>query len=394
MVNSAIVGTGEVPIERNTERSLREQTIEIAYRGIRNAGLESDDIDVVLAANVFGDPGFTSDLVFSWLVEELGISDCKMNMLAHAGGATGENMLTVADSLIEAGEAENVLCLHTEMFSLMSQEDQVRAFASFGISDEWEIHTGITYPAIAGLHAQRYLETTDSTPEDLAAVVESCREWGMRHPNALYNEEPITIEEIVESPMIASPLTMYMCNVLADGGSSFVVSSKETAEELTDRPAYVLGHGSANTHYSVAHPPGLYTGGRERWQRAGERVFESAGIGRDDIDLANIYVAFPPGHLEALEALDFCEFGQAGEFIRSGETKPGGSLPMCTNGGALSHGHLGAGVGPAMLVETAKQVMHRAEGDRQVEDARFALQTGSGGSGMDVQLSILGGEIP
>jgi len=394
VVNSAITGTGEVPIERDTDRTIREQTLEIARRGIDNAGLKRSEIDAVLVANVFSSSTWASDLVFSWLVEELGLSENMMNMMVHSGGTTGENMLTVADSLIGSQDVENVLCLHTEMFSLMTQEEQTRAFASFGISDEWEIHTGVTYPSIAALHAQRYLHETDSDPEDIAAVVEACREWGLRHPYALYNEESISIEEVVNSPMIASPLTMYMCNVLADGGVSFVVSSNEKAEELTDRPAYVLGHGSVNTHYSVAHPQSLYTGGRRRWNKSSSHALDHAGIDLEDLDLANIYTAFPAGHLEALEGIGFCECGEAGEFVRSGETAPGGSVPVATNGGALSHGHIGAGVGIAMMVETAKQVMHRAAGSRQIEDARYGMQTGTGGSGMDVKITILGGEIP
>ncbi len=117
-----------------------------------------------------------------------------------------------------------------------------------------------------------------------------------------------------------------------------------------------------------------------------------AGIGPGDVDIAEIYDAYPVINLIALEEMGFVERGAAGAFVEAGETWPGGRLPMTTNGGMLSQGHTGAGGGVAILVEAVRQLMGKA-GERQVPDARVAVETGSGGTYMDAQVLVLSNEV-
>jgi len=390
MEKIAIVGTGQVPAERETERTLQSQAVDTAQQAIDDAGISKEDIDVVFVANCFADPRFNTDLAFSWLVEELGLSgNVKLSMLTHSGGTSGENMLKLAEGLINSGVAETILCVHSEKFSLMTPSEKVAAFAHFGISDAWEGFTGIVYNTLPSLFAQRYMYETGTTPEQLASVCVSCRKWAQLNPNAAFRK-PLTVKDVLDSRVITTPYHMYECNVLVDSSSSFIVTSASKAKKLVKNAAYVLGHSSIVTHYSLAQGGDITRFG---YKKAGQEAFRKAGVRLEDIDLANIRSCYPAEVLIVLEELGFCERGKAGAFVESGATAPGGSLPVATDGGALSRGHTGSGVGIDMIVEAAVQLMGEA-GERQLKDCKFAVVTGLGGAYMDSSVLIFGKEIP
>ncbi len=190
--------------------------------------------------------------------------------------------------------------------------------------------------------------------------------------------------------MLSEPIRTLDSNVLSDGGSAFIVTSVERARELTDRPVYVLGHGSRVTHFSITQEPDITRFG---FAAASKDAYAQAGLQPTDIDIAEIYDGYAVFSLLTLEECGLVERGKGGAFVEAGETAPGGKLPMTTNGGMLSQGHTGAGGGVAVLVESFRQLMGKA-GERQVPNARFALETASGGTYMDSHVSILGTEIP
>ena len=129
------------------------------------------------------------------------------------------------------------------------------------------------------------------------------------------------------------------------------------------------------------------------WKEAGKMAFEEAGITPADIDVAEIYDSYPIYQMIGFEELGFCERGEAGEIFMRGDTWPGGRIPTTTNGGMLSQGHIGAGGAVALMVEACRQLMGKA-GERQVQGARFAVETATGGTYMDSQVTIFGTEIP
>ncbi|MEJ2487638.1 MAG: thiolase family protein, partial [Anaerolineales bacterium] len=236
---------------------------------------------------------------------------------------------------------------------------------------------------------QRFVFETGTTEEQLASVCVSNRKWAEINPLAMFRK-PLEIEKVLASKILSSPLHAYESNMLADGGCALVVVSAERARELTDCPAYLLGEGSRVTHFALSQESDLTRFG---WAAAAAEAYAMAGLSAADIDLAELYDSYPIFQLIALEELGFCERGQAGAFVLDGQTWPGGSLPMTTNGGMLSQGHTGAGGGISILVETARQLLGRAR-ERQVPDARFAIETSTGGTYVDAHVTILGNEIP
>ncbi|MBW1681929.1 MAG: thiolase family protein [Deltaproteobacteria bacterium] len=248
---------------------------------------------------------------------------------------------------------------------------------------------GQHYSSIAALTTTRYKYETGCTDEQLASVCVSNRKWAERNPNAFFRK-PLTIEEVMASKMLSTPLRSKMSNMLFDGGSAFLVTSAERARDLTDRPVYVLGEGGCVTHFVFSQEADLCRFG---WAEAAKQAFGEAGITPRDIDVAEIYDSYPVYQLLTFEEIGLCERGEGGQMFLRGDTWPGGKMPCTTDGGMLSKGHIGAGGGVSLLVEAARQLMGKA-GDRQVDGARFAVETGTGGTYMDAQVTILGTEIP
>lgn len=387
---AAIVGIGETPTGRFAERAAIYHGVESARRAIRDAGIHKDEIDFVMPTGSVYNSQFNSDLVTCRVVEELGLKNVKTNEQVFAGGASGSCLVKTAACLINSGVAKNVLCLHTEKLGTgLSGQGGIDLFSTAGISGEWEVPFGQHYSTIAALAMTRYQYETGGSDEDFAAVCVSNRKWAEMNPNAFFRK-PLTSEEVLASKMLSTPLRAKQSNMLFDGGSAFVMTSGERAKDVCERPVYLLGESSRVTHFVFSQEKDIT---RYGWADAGREAFEEAGITPSDVDVAEIYDSYPIFQLITFEELGFAERGRGGEMFRNGDTWPGGKMPTTTNGGMLSQGHTGAGGGVALVVEAARQLMGKA-GDRQVPNARFAVETGTGGTYMDSQVTIFGTEIP
>lgn len=386
----AIVGIGEVSTGKFPDRPCLQNALESCKLAIEDAGIKKEDIDVVMPTGTFFSRRYNTDMVFSQLVEELGLlGKCSSNFQVFSGGASSSSMLETACGLITAGIAETILCVQSDKTGSAPVQEMIDLFATFGIPQEWETPYGFFMAASGALITQRYMYETGTTLEQVASVVVSMRKWAALNPHAMLKRQ-ITIEEIVSSKMVASPLHAKEGNVLADGGAAFVVTTAERAKDLTKTPVYPLGFGGVVTHYSISQERDLASLG---FVEAARKAYEMAGIGPEDIDIAELYDAYPVVPLITLEGLGLCKKGEAGAFVMEGNTWPEGKLAMTTNGGMLGQGHTAAGGGIAILVEACRQLMGKA-GKRQVKDAKIAVETSSGGTYMDAHVTILGREMP
>jgi len=386
--SSAVVGIGEVPTGKFPQRSELQAAVTACRAAILDAGLRPSDIDVILPAGALASRHFNVDLVFSRLCEELGMNrSLKINAQVMAGGASSAALLTIADGLIAGGAARCVLCVHADAVGSLPRQVGIDLFATTGVSEEWEAPYGHNMNAVGALAATRYLFETGTTEEELAAVCVSLRQWAALNPHAMFREV-LSIEEVMSSRMVATPLRAKHCNVLADGAAAFVVAAADQAHSISVAPVYVRGHGSLVTHYSISQETDL---ARLGFAEAGRIAFAQAGLTPDDIHIAQIYDAYPVWPLISLDGLGLCRGERAGSFVAAGETAPGGSLPMTTNGGMLAQGHSGAGGGVAILVEACRQLMGKA-GARQVASLVNAVETASGGTWMDSHVTILSRE--
>jgi len=253
---------------------------------------------------------------------------------------------------------------------------------------DWEVPYGLRLPMGAyALAASRHMAVYGTTAEQLAQIAVDTRRWAALHPNARYHD-PITVEDVLASEMIASPLHKLDCCLVTDGAGAFVMTSAERARDLRRPPVYVLGAGTCGTHQMISQMPDLtVTGGAV----SGPAAFRMAGVKPDDVDLLMGYDSFTITALLHLEDLGFCAKGEGGAFVEDGKLGPGGgSLAMNTNGGGLSYTHPGM-YGMFLLVEAAHQLRGEA-GERQIPSHDLAVAHGSGGVLSTMGTVVLGTE--
>jgi acetyl-CoA acetyltransferase len=240
--------------------------------------------------------------------------------------------------------------------------------------DPWEAPFRPPLPVTAyALAASRHMHEFGTTREQLAAVAVSARRWAQMNPKAELRE-PLGVEDVLASRVVASPLTVRDCCLVSDGGAAIVVTRADRARELRRPPVLVLGCGEAHSHRHITGMPDLV---RTSAEHSGAAAFADARLSPADVDCAQLYDAFTITPILFLEDLGFCAKGDGGPFAASGATDPGGALPMNTNGGGLSYCHPGM-YGLLAIVEAVRQLRGDC-GERQIEGCEVALAHGNGG---------------
>lgn len=234
--------------------------------------------------------------------------------------------------------------------------------------------------------ARRHMHEYGTTPEQLAEIAVGVREFAGLNPNAMYRD-PLTVDDVVGSRMIADPLHKLDCCVISDGGGAFVMTTADRARDLRQPPVHVLGAAGAQTHWNISQMPDLTTTAAAK---AGPVAFAQAGVTPADIDTIQFYDSFTVTALLLLEDLGFCPKGEGGKFVEDGNLRRGGDLPLNTDGGGLSSCHPGMR-GIFLIIEAVRQLRGQA-GDAQVPDCSLALACGSGGWLSCIGTVILGSE--
>jgi len=381
------LGVGELPSGRYPERSFIGALTEVAIRALRNSAVMPSEIDTIVLIPCLHSFDDQADLVFSRLVEELGLAgQAKASFMVHSGGSTSDNAVRVASGLITAGHARTVLVLQAERWGSADLAEMVTMLTANGIPQEWERPSGLTFNAIGALITQRYMAATESSPEDMASVCVALRKWARLNPNAMYKDKDLTIEQVLASKLVTDPLHALECPPMADGAVGFVMTSAENAKGRTDAVVRIAGSGGCVSHYSIGQETDLATLG---WKTAAQRAYAQSGWGPDDAQFGEIYDSYAAVTTIACEGLGLCPPGEGARWFASGATSPGGDFPVNTNGGLLSAGHTGVGGGTALLAEGVRQLLWKAEPERQIDGCERAVIGGTGGSYMDAQVLLL-----
>jgi len=232
----------------------------------------------------------------------------------------------------------------------------------------------------------RHMHEYGTTRGQLAEVAVAAREWAKLNPKAFMRDD-LTVEDVLNSRMVSSPLSVRDCCLVTDGGGAAIVTSAERARDLKERPVYLLGAGEAHWHRNISLMPDLTVSAAAE---SGPRAFEMAGVRPEDVDVAMLYDAFTINTVLFLEDLGFCEKGEGGAFVSGGRISPRGRLAVNTSGGGLSYNHPGM-YGLLLIVEAVRQLRGEC-GGRQVENANVALVHGNGGVLSSQVTAILGSE--
>ena len=364
--NIAVVGaaeTGEIGVVPGA--SMIQLHAEAARRALADAGLGPADIDGMATAGPM--PMEVSHY--------LGISPRWLDG-TMVGGCSFMLHVRHAAAAIAAGAADTVLITHGESGRSRIGMSRYEGLAGDSASGQFEVPYGSLMPySTFTVPALRFLHERGMSRTDLAEVVVAQREWAMPNPRA-FRRKPITVEEVLSSsPPVAYPFTRDMCCVVTDGGGALVLTSAERAADLptADRAVYLLGSGEAGESPIMSQMADLGSFGAFR--RSSAEAFATAGVDHADIDHLMCYDAFAHLPLYMLEDLGFVGHGESGAFIASGATRPGGELPMNTNGGGLSYTHTGM-YGMFAIQEAIRQL--RGEAAAQVQGAELSFVQGVG----------------
>lgn len=372
----AIAGVGESEVGRRLGRSGMALAMEAAKRALTDAGLERAQIDGLLTRPSRTEPQFNYSAV---LAGQLGIVPSYFADIA-LGGASSAAMVLNAVAALEAGLCTAVLCVNGDAQTNRAQTRRARL-------TNWVEDFERTYGMIGGpenyaLGAQRHMYEFGTTSAQFGAIAVACRRHASLNPNATFRE-PITLADHQASRYISEPFRLLDCCPVTDAAGAFIVTSAERARSLAQAPAYLLGIGQGFTHADLPWAASMTD---VAMRGASERAYAMAGLGPDDIDLAELYDCFTYVVLATLEGYGFCKQGEGGAFVEGGRIELGGALPVNTGGGLLSQGHAS---GSLLITEAVKQ-MRGAAGARQVPNAETAIVSGQcGATGINVCL-ILG----
>ncbi len=368
---AAVVGVGESPIGKTPDHTGLGLNAIAARNAIEDAGLKPSDIDGLLTAYSQTEPFF---MLGSVMCEYLGLEPRYMASMT-IGGATPGVALSHAVSAIATGQAETVLVLAGENRRTGQTREQAIATLSQSVGHpSFESPFGPSLPTFYALVTQRHMHEFGTTPEQLASVAVNAHYHASLTPSAP-RRNLITVEDVLESKMIADPLHALDCCLISDAGGSFIVTSAERAKDLAKPPVYVRGIGETHTHEHVVMAKDLIRTGAER---SSKLAYEMAGVTPDEADFAMLYDCFTVVPIIELEELGFVKPGEGASFFEEGHARLGGKLPVNTHGGMLSHAHAGAVGGLFDIVEATRQLRGEC-GERQVEDAELAVVHVEGG---------------
>lgn len=365
----AIVGVAESELGILPHRTELDLHMQAATRAVADAGLLPEDVDGIMSVTTSRHVRMPAVQV----AEALGIVP-KITDSVPIGGAAVLSMINHAAMAIAAGACNAVLVTYGSTQASGRRQSLGGYPADPGWpSGQFEVPFGFPYPLGAyAMAATRHMALYGTRPEDLAEIAVSARQWAMRNPVA-FKRDPLTVEDVLASPIVASPLHVRDCCLVTDGGGAVVVA-RRSASRTNRRDVRILGAAESHTHAVIASMPELTT---TIAVETGKRAFEQAGLRPEDVDVAQIYDSFTITVAMTLEDLGFCAKGEAGAFVRGNRLGPGGALPTNTQGGGLSFGHPGM-FGVFLVVEAVRQLRGEADA-RQVESPEVALCHGTGG---------------
>jgi acetyl-CoA C-acetyltransferase len=363
-----IAGAYEHPDRKIPDKSVAQVHAEVALGAVADAGLSLSDVDAYFCA---GDaPGFGP----LSMADYLGLKRLRYLDSTETGGSS--YLVHVGHAAAAIAEGKCQIALITLAGLPRSRLLRRPSASSLAPEAAFELPFGPTTVSMYALAARRHMYDYGTTSAQLAAIKVAASQHAQYNPRAML-PNPVTVEEVLESPMISDPLHRLDCCVISDGGGALVVVSPEVARDLRRRTVKVLGHGESPKLADNGRIDLTYTGAV--W--SGPRAFEEAGVTPADIDYVSIYDSFTITVLQTIEDLGFCEKGKGGAFVADGSLQaPHGRLPFNTDGGGLCNNHPANRGGMTKVIEAVRQLRGEANGPVQVPDCELALAHGNGGS--------------
>lgn len=364
------IGLSDYPIAPELD-SVQHHVLAM-QRALEDSGIKKSEIDGYMCAGG-GQGGQDAVSMAEYLQIDHRFIDGTM-----VGGSTFEFYMQHGAAAIREGLCDTILITYgSNLLSAQGRMLGSKGFYEAGARVpgplQYEASYGNVLIGAYAMVARRHMHEYGTTSEQLAEIAVAVRGHAALNPNALYRD-PITVDDVVGSRMIADPLHKLDCCVISDGGGAVILTTAERARDLRKPPAYILGAAGAQTHWNISQMEDYATSAAAK---CGPIAFGQAGVTPADIDTIQFYDSFTITVLTMLEDLGFCPKGEGGRFVQGGTLALGGKLPLNTDGGGLSSCHPGMR-GIFLLIEATRQIRGEA-GPAQVADCELALASGSGG---------------
>jgi acetyl-CoA C-acetyltransferase len=385
----AIVGVGQSTFVRSYPGSIRELVFEGFKEAMQDAQAKTTDIDasVICSAPEY-DKQRSPAGVFA---EYLGLNP-QPTFYVETLCSSSSTGLKLAYSLVKSGLHDTVAVIgFQKMSEITSSESQERM--GRGADIQWESPFGTMMPAYYAMYAKAHMEKYGTTLDDLALIRVKAATYGQLNDRAVYRK-PVEFEMFSDpenrmAGPVASPLRVGDCCANADGSSCIIVASEEKAKSFSKKPVWILGVGSATTTVNLAGRD-LFTG-LSVAEQAAQQAYQMAGVGPEDIDVAEVHDCFTIAEMMAYENLGFAKPGEGKELIRAKETYQKGRIPVNVDGGLLSKGHPIGATGGSQIRTIVLQLRDEA-GDIQVQNPQIGLVHNIGGVGLYGNVTIFGRE--
>lgn len=375
---AAIVGVYTTEQARRMERSPFSLQREALLGAVDDAGLTLADVDglapLIGTDYMNASPMVNSSLAHLFWSEQLG--GRPMNVVIQGGGASA---LAKAAAVVSAGVADVVVVFYGKSGMRTGPSGAPMPVDRAPRVSEWEAaQHGAYLTTWYALWAQRYMHEFGVAHEDLAEVAVFTRHHATLNPASVMGPKgDITVEEVEASRIICEPLHLLDCSIDNDGGYAIVVASEDVAKDCRHAPVWVLGAAESyyTDSYATINEPWFSEDGNAV-RHAADKAFAMSGVGRDEIDVANLYDCFTITTIRDLEEMGFCKLGEGAQFVKEGHTRLGGKLPTNTDGGLLSNSHCGEPSG-LPTIEIVRQLRGGC-GARQVPNPKIGVSLSQG----------------
>jgi len=383
MKKVAVVGVGETKFSGPQSKTEVELFAEAATEAMAESNLKPQDIKALFIGNALGDFDEGQGMVQAYAAENIG---CMYVPANRYEGACASASMAIRDAFmwVASGYYDIVLAGGIERAATMGTALATRTFAMFSDA-RYEYPAGITFPAVFAMLAHLYADTykipLQKLREQMARVTIQSYKHGSINPKAQFfgKNADMTVEKVLGSFVVASPLTLHDCCPFSDGAAAVVLASEKVAKKLTDKPVYLTGVGQASCG-PLGNQKDYLPRIRAR-EISSQQAYKMSGLTPEDIDLCELHDCFSIASLIAAESLGFFEYGKSGEAWEKGEADIGGKIAINPSGGLKSKGHPIGATGAGQVYEIAKQLRGEVEPGRQVEGARIGMTDTLGGDG-------------
>lgn len=377
----AVIGIGLTKFGEHWEKGLRNLALEAGIKAVTDAKIEGREIDALYIGNMASGRLTGQEHLGALVADQIGmnIPATRVEAACASGGlALRQGLLSILsgqNNIVLVGGAEKMTDLSV---------DQVTTTLMGAADEEWEGFQGLTFPGLYALMARKHMHDFGTTREQLAAISVKNHEHGSMNPIAQFQNK-ITIDQVLNSTMVADPLTLLDCSPVTDGAAALILCRADLAKKYTNNPVYIIGSGQASDTLALAQRKSLTR--LDATIMASRAAYKQAGVAPKDMNVVEVHDCFTIAELMAVEDLGFAEKGKGGKFIEEGNTKLGGAIPFNTSGGLKACGHPVGATGIKQACEIVMQLRGEA-GARQVKGAEIGMTHNVGGSGATAVVHI------